>query len=127
MNTVDPWWIHGKNLKTYHSLLHIMNCNKDTDVFLILTFPFYGTSSNRKRIRAPIYPGYRRDTNSMKYVLATRSEKNCSMEHLPTKNGSTDLSQIPPGYQFNEIRVSDGSNTDRRKTTFCQETCFGYR
>jgi hypothetical protein len=58
MNTVDPRWKNGIDFEDVYSLLHIMIRNKDTDVFLILTLPFYGTSSIRKRIQTPIYSEY---------------------------------------------------------------------
>jgi hypothetical protein len=68
MNTVDPRWKNGIDFEDVNSLLHIMIRNKDTDVFLILTLPFYGkfygTSSIRKRIRTPIYSGYLPETFS---------------------------------------------------------------
>ena len=47
MNTVDPRWKNGIDFEDVNSLLHIMIRNKDTDVFLILTLPLYGTSSIR--------------------------------------------------------------------------------
>ena len=57
-------WIHGGNtvwtLKTYHSLLQIMNRNKDMDVILILTSLFCGTSLSRRPLQS-------------KYLLATFS------------------------------------------------------
>jgi hypothetical protein len=98
MNTVDPRWIHGIDFEDVNSLLHIMIRNKDTDVFLILTLPFYGTSSIRKRsehrfipdtyrrrfphvavlwnifcpktIQTPIYSGYLPETFSTRRLLS---------------------------------------------------------
>ena len=75
MNTVDPRWKNGIDFEDVNSLLHIMIRNKDTDVFLILTLPFYGTSS----IRKPIYS---------KYLPETFSTCCRFMEHLPSENGS---------------------------------------
>src|ERR1700744_1186004 len=60
MNTVDPRLKNGIDFEDVNSLLHIMIRNKDTDVFLILTLPFYGTSSIRKQI----YSGYLPETFS---------------------------------------------------------------
>src|ERR1700722_13115765 len=61
MNTVDPRWKNGIDFEDVNSLLHIMIRNKDTDVFLILTLPFYGTSSIRKWIQHRFIPDtYRR-------------------------------------------------------------------
>jgi hypothetical protein len=75
-------WIHGGKtvltLKTYHSLLHIMICNKDTDVFLILTLPFYGTSSIRKRIQHRFIP----DTSRRRFPPRIRHPDVLHVQHI---------------------------------------------
>ena len=76
---MDPRWKNRIDFEDVNSLLHIMIRNKDTEVFLILTLPFYGTSSIRKRIRTPIYSGYLPETFSTRCRF---------MEHLPSENGS---------------------------------------
>jgi len=101
MNTVDPRWKNGIDFEDVNSLLHIMIRNKDTDVFLILTLPFYGTSSIRKRIRTPIYSGYLPETFSTRCRF---------MEHLASENGS-EHRFIPDTYQRRFPHVSQTSFT----------------
>ena len=109
MNTVDPRWKNGIDFEDVNSLLHIMIRNKDTDVFLILTLPLYGTSSIRKRIRTPIYSGYLPETFSTHCRF---------MEHLPSENGSnTDLFRIPTGDVFHTLPFYGTSSIRKRIRT----------
>ena len=110
MNTVDPRWKNGIDFEDVNSLLHIMIRNKDTDVFLILTLPFYGTSSIRKRIntdlfriptgdvfhtlpfygtssirkriRTPIYSGYLPETFSTRLLLLMFKHPAANYEYI---------------------------------------------
>ena len=113
MNTVDPRLKNGIDFEDVNSLLHIMIRNKDTDVFLILPLPFYGTSSIRKQI----YSGYLPET----FSTCCRF-----MEHLPSENGSkhrfipeTSRRRFPP-------RILYLSQTSFMFNTSCSQLLLNY-
>jgi hypothetical protein len=101
-------WIHGGNpvwtLKTYHSLLHIMNRNKDMDVFLILTSLFCGTSLSRRPLQS-------------KYLLATFS----TGTRLPESQTSFRPLQHVAYYQTScsQLRIHTNYNIHDNAVKFC--------